>query len=186
MPRPEAHVPDGDDDLAARAAGGDAQAFAELARRHRRLLDAACATVCPNREDREDAVQQALVDIWRGLAGFSGDSKLTTWMFRVAQNAAHRHVRKAMRVVPTADAADTADLSSPSSEWNDAVVTRSALVDAIAALPEDQRDALLLHTQGGMSLQEIADLKYAALGTVKAWIHRARAEIARALDEAAR
>ena len=47
-------------------------------------------------------------------------------------------------------------------------------------------DALLLHTQGGMSLQEIADLKYAALGTVKAWVHRARAEIARVLDEADR
>ncbi len=187
VPRQEAHVRgDGDDDLVERAAGGDVDAFTTLARRHRRLIDAACATVCANREDREDAVQQALVDIWRGLSGFSGDSKLTTWMFRVAQNAAHRHVRKAMRVVPTADGADAADLSSPKSEWNDAVVTRSALLDALAGLPADQRDALLLHTQCGMPLQEIADLKYAALGTVKTRIHRARAEIARALDEADR
>lgn len=186
MPRPEAQLGEQDHDLARRAAGGDAEAFAELARRHRRLLDAACTTVCPNREDRDDAVQQALVDIWRGLPGFNGDSLLTTWMFRVARNAAHRHVRKAMRVVPIINDADTVDIASPSSEWNDAVVTRSVLLDALAALPEDHRDALLLHTQGGMSLQEIADLKYAALGTVKAWVHRARAEINRALREADR
>jgi len=171
-----------DEDLARRAGAGDEAAFTELARRHRRLLDAACATACPNREDREDALQQALVDIWKGLGGFSGDAKLTTWMFRVAQNAARRQVRRSLRSVPTTSDRDV-ERASPSSEWGDAVVTRSTLLDALAALPEDHRDALLLHTQAGMPLQEIAELKIAAVGTVKAWIHRARRDLALALED---
>lgn len=175
-----------DDELAQRSADGDAEAFGQLVRRHRRLIDAACATACNNREDREDAVQSALVDIWRGLGGFSGDSKVTTWMFRVAQNAARRHVRRGLRVVPTHVGAEPAEQASRSSEWSEAVVTRTVVLDALRALPEDQRDALLLHTQAGMPLQEIADLKFAAVGTVKAWIHRGRAEIARTLEVADR
>lgn len=171
-----------DEHLARRAGAGDAVAFSELARRHRRLLDAACATACPNREDREDALQQALVDIWRGLGGFSGEAKLTTWMFRVAQNAARREVRRSLRSVPATSNHDM-ERASPSSEWGDAVVTRSTLLDALAALPENHRDALLLHTQAGMPLQEIAELKIAAVGTVKAWIHRARRDLALALEE---
>lgn len=56
------------------------------------------------------------------------------------------------------------------------------LLDALAALPEDHRDALLLHTQVDMPLQEIAELKIAAVGTVKAWMHRARRDLALALE----
>lgn len=59
-------------------------------------------------------------------------------------------------------------------------------VRAFATLPEDHHGALPLQTQGGMSLLEIAYLKYAALGTVSAWVHRARTKIARVLDEADR
>jgi len=172
--------------LLARSVGGDAAAFADLLAPHRRLLDAACATAVSDPTDREDALQLAMVDIWRGLAGFKGESLLTTWMFRVAQNAARRHARRGLRVVPTDPGAETAEIAAPSADWSDALVTRSALVDALRALPEDQRDALLLHTQAGMSMQEIADLKFAAVGTVKAWVHRARAELARSIEAAER
>lgn len=154
--------------------------------RHRRLIDAACASVVPDRTSREDAIQQALLDIWRGIASFNGEAKLTTWMYRVAQNAARRQVRRQLRAVPTvADGTDQpGERRGRADGWDDALDTRAVAVAAIEALPEDQRDALLLHTQLGMPLQEIADMKFVALGTVKAWLHRARADIAAALAEA--
>lgn len=176
-------------ELCRRASEGDQAAFAALMSMHRRLIDAACATAVADRTEREDAVQQALVDIWRGLPSFGGDSKLTTWMFRVAQNAARRQIRRSLRAVPTVP--DDGSDDTPHSErhgrpdgWADALDTRAIVVAAIEALPEDQRDALLLHTQAGLPLQEIADMKFVALGTVKAWLHRARADIGRALDAA--
>lgn len=169
-----------DAELVARVVAGDADAFATLARRHRRLLDPACATACADHHDREDALQEALVDIWRGLPGFDGRSKATTWMFTVAQNAARRHTRRSARHV-VSDNVAAIERSSPSDDWTGAVVTRAAVIDAVDALADDHRDALILHTQAGMSLQEIAEVKYAAVGTVKSWLHRGRAEIARSL-----
>lgn len=138
--------------------------------------------MCPHRSDREDALQQALIDIWRGISGFSGEAQLTTWMFRVAQNAARRHVRGSLRVVPTDHDADPSQIEQLAARWTDAVITRSVVVEALEKLPDDHRDALILHTQAGLSLQEIADMKFAAVGTVKSWLHRARAELARNLE----
>jgi len=174
-------VSDRDPDLERRAIAGDPEAFATLVAQHRRLLDAACATVCPNRNEREDALQQALIDIWRGLGSFKGESLLTTWMFRVAQNAARRHVRRALRSVPIDADADPSDVEQLGARWTDAVISRSVLLDALEDLPDDHRDALIMHTQAGMSLQEIADIKFAAVGTVKSWLHRARADLIRQL-----
>lgn len=183
--------PDDEVDLVRRASSGDGEAFAVLVSKYRRLVDAACATVVSDRTDREDAIQVALLDAWRGLPSFQGDAKFSTWLFRVAQNAARRQMRRHLRAVPTA-AEDLAGTDSPGERdhgradgWEDALDTRAIVVAAVEALPEDQRDALLLHTQCGLPLQEIADMKIVALGTVKAWIHRARTEIARALDSAA-
>ena len=185
-------APNDDTDLLARARTGDGQAFADLMRRHRRIVDAACASVVPDPIEREDAVQRALVDIWRGLDSFRGDSQLTTWLYRVAQNAARRERRRGLRSVGRVDPAPTdsgaTDDAAPSGHsagrldgWSDALATRAIVVDAVAALSDDHRDTLLLHTQAGLPLQEIADLKGAPLGTVKAWLHRARAEVARQL-----
>lgn len=177
---------DDEAELLRRASAGDEGAFAALMAMHHRLIDAACATAVSDRTDREDAIQQALVDIWRGLPSFNGEAKLTTWMFRVAQNAARRQIRRNLRAVPTVpeDGDDIMERRGRADGWDDALDTRSVAIAAIEALPEDQRDALLLHTQLGMPLQEIADMKIVALGTVKAWLHRARSDIASALSAA--
>lgn len=162
------------------SAAGDADAFRQLAREHRRLIEAACASVILDHTDREDAIQVALTDIWRGLSGFEGAASLSTWMYRVARNAAVRHSsRKAGRNEDPVD--HIVEVPSAGDGWNEASATRDLIMRVLERLPEDQRDALLLHTQAGLPLKEIAELKMAAEGTVKSWIHRARAEIAREL-----
>jgi RNA polymerase sigma-70 factor, ECF subfamily len=169
-----------DDELVRLIAEGEEAAFKVLTVRHHRLIESACASVILDVTRREDAVQVALVDIWRGLEGFKGGSALTTWMYRVTRNAAVRQVtRKAGNNEVAVD--QMTDIPSGDGGWDDATVAREAILVALASLPENQRDALLLHTQAGVPLKEIAEIKIVAEGTVKAWIHRARAEIARQL-----
>jgi RNA polymerase sigma-70 factor (ECF subfamily) len=167
-------------ELVKRSSEGDADAFRQLAREHRGLIEAACASVILDRTDREDAIQVALTDIWRGLGGFEGAASLSTWMYRVARNAAVRHSsRKAGQKEEPVE--HIVEVSPTEDGWDEASATRDLVLRVLERLPDDQRDALLLHTQAGLPLKEIAELKMAAEGTIKSWIHRARAEIAREL-----
>jgi RNA polymerase sigma-70 factor (ECF subfamily) len=172
-----------DEELVGLCAQGDGSAFKVLVRRHQRVIDAACASVSWDPHQREDATQQALTDIWRGLRGFKGESKVSTWVYRVSRNAALRHVRRHGVVTSCGD--DVLErVSSWSDEWEQGWDSADVVRRAIGDLPEGQRDALLLFVQGGYSTKEIAELLMTAEGTVKSRIHRARAAIALALESA--
>jgi len=172
---------DHDQLLVARTLAGDQDAFRQLVVSHRRLIDAACSSVCSTTVDREDAAQLAIVDIWKGLQTFRGEAKVSTWMYRVSRNAALRHLHsESGKETEILD--DDFDVAASQDDWQAVSATRDIVRRAIAGLPEDQRQALLLHTQAGRSIRDIATTMLAAEGTVKAWIHRARAEILRQLD----
>ncbi len=165
-----------DDELVRAASHGDHQAFAALIRRHQRLIDAACATVIPAAEERRDAVQEALRDIWRGLASFRGEAAVSTWMYTVARRSSLRSLRR----LPAPDP-DRAPSVDPGPE--NAVATREAVRWALGRLPGDAREALLLHTQAGLSMAQIAELQIVSVGTVKSRVSRARQTLRELLGE---
>jgi RNA polymerase sigma factor (sigma-70 family) len=174
-----------DVELIAAAGDGDAGAFEQLVGRHLGVLRAACSSVTLDPLERDDALQVALVDLWRGCGGFRGDAKASTWIYAIARSAALRVVRRRWPEHVSVRA-DLADLAATPPHWEDLSSTRQVVVDAIAALPVDQREALLLHVEGGMKYEEIAELKIAAVGTVKSWVSRARASIRTAIEESGR
>ena len=89
----------------------------------------------------------ALVDLWRGCPGFRGESKVSTWMYSIARFASLRVVRHRWPSQVTVTD-DVPELGRAIGGWEDLSSSRQVVLSAIAALPGDQREALLLHLEG--------------------------------------
>ena len=87
-------TPTADAGLLAAAQAGDEQAFARLVEPHRAPLHAHCYRMLGSLQDADDAVQDALVGAWRGLARFEGRSSLRTWLYTIATNASLSTARR--------------------------------------------------------------------------------------------
>ncbi|HEV8174155.1 MAG TPA: RNA polymerase sigma factor SigM [Actinoplanes sp.] len=165
---------------------GDPQAFAELVRRHRDRLWAVAVRTIGDREEAADAVQDALLSAHRGAARFRGDSAVTTWLHRIVVNACLDRVRRrqAHPTVPLPDGTRSPDdaptgpePAAPVQDHDTAMVVRQAL----AALPVEQRAALVLVDVQGYPVAEAAEILGVAEGTIKSRCARGRARMAVAL-----
>jgi RNA polymerase sigma-70 factor, ECF subfamily len=165
---------------------GDPGAFAELVRRHRDRLWAVALRTIGDREEAADAVQDALLSAYRGAARFRGDSAVTTWLHRIVVNACLDRIRRrqAHPTVPLPDGSRTEDSTpagpepaAPVQDHDTALVVRQAL----AALPAEQRAALVLVDVQGYAVAEAAEILGVAEGTIKSRCARGRARLAIAL-----
>jgi RNA polymerase sigma-70 factor (ECF subfamily) len=75
--------------------------FVEILNSHRALIYKVCNLYCPDRDDREDLFQEIVIQVWKALPGFRRESKLSTWMYRIALNTAITHFRKSKRSLNT-------------------------------------------------------------------------------------
>ncbi len=175
-----------DADLLRAHVDGDPGAFAELVRRHRDRLWAVALRTTGDREEAADAVQDALLSAHRAAARFRGDSQVTTWLHRIVVNACLDRLRKrqAHPTVPLPDGSHAGDgrhsgpePAAPVQDHDTALVVREAL----AALPADQRAALVLVDVQGYPVAEAAEMLGVAEGTVKSRCSRGRARMAVAL-----
>ena len=89
-----------DNELAARAAGGDEAAFEELHRRHRHRVMQVCMTRLHNAEDAEDAAQETFAQVYRNIGSFRGESLFTTWLHRIAVNQSLTIIRRRQLTEP--------------------------------------------------------------------------------------
>ncbi len=164
--------------LLARHAGGDADAFGVLVTRHRDRLWAVAMRTLGDPEEAADALQEALISAFRAAAGFRGDAAVTTWLHRIVVNACLDRIRrrKARPSVPLPEEEwrQPADPRDRVGQSETALLVRAAL----AQIPPDQRDALILVDLHGYSVDEAAALLACAPGTVKSRCHRGRARLA--------
>lgn len=177
-----------DDDraLVAAAQAGDRTAMESLLRRHYDRVHAVCRRVTGSPHDAGDAAQEAMISIVRGLPRFDGRSAFSTWVHRIATNAALDEVRRRnRRPAPhrtdddRAAAVDPADGSAD--RRIDAVADRLTLDEAVAALPEEFRTAVVLRDVADLDYREIAEVLGVPVGTVKSRIARGRGLLARSL-----
>lgn len=133
----------------------------------------------------EEVVAEALFRAWRKRAAFRGDARLGTWLHRiVCRVAVDRHRSEARRRRHEADAAEAMPVRREAPTWllpsmQDELGRAAAWT---AALPERQREILLLHAWEGLSLQDVAATLRMRYATVKSHLHHARRALAMARD----
>ena len=161
----------GVDDEAAlvhRACAGDECAFVDLVAADRSAVWAVCLRITGNRSDAEDALQDTLLAAWRNLAQFRSDARFSTWLFRIAANAALAIVRRRPEVV------ETFDVVSVCGDPGDRIADADRVQTALMALPETFRVALILRIYGDLSYEDIAVHQGIPVQTVKSRLWRAR------------
>lgn len=177
----------------------DEAAFNELVLAYERRVFALVFRMLGRREEAEDLAQEVFVQVFKAIDQFRGESKLSTWIYRIAVNLCKNRTKYLSRrhagSEDDVDAmADRAPLSSAKGVSVGDVGRPDELVEgmqlevvvkrAIAQIDTDFRQVLILRDVEDMSYEEIASVTGLAEGTVKSRIHRARAQL-RALVERA-
>jgi RNA polymerase sigma-70 factor, ECF subfamily len=166
---------------------GDADAFAEIVRRHRDRLWAIALRTTGDPEDAADALQEALISAFRRAGSFRGDAQVTTWMHRIVVNACLDRMRRrrthATDSLPEDE--DRLDALADDTRSDPAEVSerRTDVMAALATLPDEQRAALVLIDMEGYSVEEAAAILDCAPGTVKSRCSRGRARLAPLLTQ---
>jgi RNA polymerase sigma-70 factor (ECF subfamily) len=159
--------------LVVRAQNGDAQAFAELIEDHYDLIHRTAWKWCGNRDDAEDIAQDVCVKLGRAIAGFDGRSAFSSWVYRITLNAVRDMQRAGKRRGKYADAyAEIAPEDQPAEQ--EEAATSHQLWAAVRALPEKQRDAVLLVYAEELSHAAAAEIMGIREATVSFHVHEAR------------
>jgi RNA polymerase sigma factor (sigma-70 family) len=160
--------------LAEFAAGGEERAFETLARRHRRALARYCARIGVPEHRVDDVLQQSLTKAWLSLSEGMEVREPRAWLYRIVHNASINSIRSARRHAhDPLESLPLALVPSTGEEPGLALRARDAL-GHVAALPEMQRDALVMTAIEGRSHEETAGLLGVSDGAVRGLVHRAR------------
>ena len=180
-----------DEELVASATAGDLDSFNQLVARWERPIYALAYRTLGREEDARDVVQEAFLRAYRGLRGFKGQAKFSSWLYRITLNLCRDWMRRDRRapIVQVPEGTDVADLAdaqaSPSESVEDLVARREmsqAVARAMAELPDDQRTAILMKEYHGLTFQEIADTLGCPLSTVKTRLYQGLSVLRRRLE----
>ncbi|MEO8693558.1 MAG: RNA polymerase sigma factor [Acidimicrobiales bacterium] len=185
----------GDDgELVDRLRAGDEAAFVVLVDKYHAPMVRFAATFVPSRAVAEEVAQEAWLGVVRGIAKFEGRSSLRTWLFSIVANCGRRAGTREHRetpvdirdgpVVPEERFGRHGEWTSPPVPWADDAVERIAagqvlgrLKECFAALPEAQRQAVLLRDLEGLPSAEVCGVLGITEGNLRVLLHRGRARI---------
>jgi RNA polymerase sigma-70 factor (ECF subfamily) len=186
-----------DADVVALAQQGRDTAFRELIRRYERPVFSLIYRMVRDRELAEDLAQDTFVKVLKHIDRYRPEFKLSSWLFKIANNVAIDHLRRrqldtiSIDGSPNAQTADAVEASrfdvvDPQESALDEMEARelgTAIETAIAGLRPEYRSCIMLRHVEGRSYEEIAATLDLPLGTVKTYIHRARHQLREALDD---
>lgn len=166
----------------------DEKAFREIVELYRNRVYNLTFRMMGNAEEAEDVAQEVFITVFKSIDSFRGDSKFSTWLYRVAANhcknrikyLARRHDRDQAEFDETVDrerasGALTAPNASPRPDRQlEAVELEQVMQKAIASLEEDHRLLIILRDIDELAYEEICEITGLAEGTVKSRLHRAR------------
>lgn len=194
IPMPEGH----EEQLVERLKRQDEAAFNELVRLYEGRIFRLVFRMLGDRAEAEDLAQEVFVTVFKSIASFRGDSKLSTWLYRVATNHAKNRLKylgrrargqkKELDEYADASALESATMNTThrsarpdeQAQGNQLeVLIRQALLE----LPDDQRELVVLRDIESLTYEEIQDLTGLPSGTVKSRLHRARLALAHRVRE---
>src|SRR6266511_322370 len=167
--------------LVAAAREGDREAFDELVRRTYVDTYTLAIRLTANEEDARDVVQEAYLRAWKGIGRFRGDSKFSTWLYRITANSAYTLVqkRRRRRTEPIESADEPVELAPEAQPEAaaEAAVVMEQLSDAVAQLPPKLRSIVVLKDVYGLSHEAIAEELGISVAAAKVRLHRGRKKL---------
>src|SRR5207302_9776759 len=179
--------------LVQRAQAGDREALSELVQSQQTYVYSIAMSLMHNPADAADLTQEAFMRLMRSLGTYRGETKFTTWLYRLVTNICLDELRRRRATIVPFDAGWDEDEGSEASALPDRdrwaqpeehLELREAAVAvraAIGQLPAAQRLALTLHYFGDLPDREIAQVMGRPVNTVKSHIHRGKARLAQVL-----
>ncbi len=168
--------------------------FGTIVAEHQDMVLNTCYRFVLNREDAEDIAQEVFIEAYRSLDSFRQESKLSTWIYRIAVTKSLDHLRKKKRkkrfsslkrVIGVNDPAE--EITLPSQETPAEVLTGSerteVLQNALDSLPDNQKTAFLLSKYDGYSNHEIAEVLHTTVSAVESLVHRAKKNLQKKLEK---
>jgi len=166
-----------------RARHGEVEAFEELVRRYEHRIVNYVRALVSRSADAEDVAQEVFLRAYRGLRSFRGQSSFKTWLYQIAMNTARTHLtRRGRQMEDTVGRFDEEGPGGPrmmasSEDLEMQVLQRDRIDRALAQLPDEQRQVIVLRDIEGFEYLEIARLLGIPIGTVESRIFRARARL---------
>lgn len=128
------------------------------------------------RSDRaDDLVQETLMKAWKHHESFEAGTNLKAWLYTILRNEFYSQVRKRSREIEDADGIHASRVATPPEQFGHLDV--ADLKTALTALPDDQREAIILVGASGFSYEEAAEICNVAVGTIKSRVNRARTRL---------
>lgn len=165
---------------------GTNQAYGQLLDEYQQKVFGTCISFVPNQEDAEDIAQEVFIEVFNSVAKFKGDSKLSTWIYRITTNKCLEFIRKKntkkrFGFMQSLLGNNTAiDRSSYFTEFNHPGILlenkekNEILFAAINKLPEAQRIVYTLNKIDDLSYQEVADITEKSISSIESLLFRAK------------
>ena len=181
-----------DEELVRTAQGGDTRAFDVLVERYQEKVYRLSYKILRHEDDAAEALQDAFLSAFRGLKNFKAESTFSTWLYRIATNAAlmkyrkrrdgHVSLEQSQSGVEEAEGLQIPDWSTqPVQDLLDAE-TREVMEDSIQRLPEELRTVFVLRDIEGLSNAEVGEILSLTVAAVKSRLHRARIQLRERLN----
>jgi len=172
---------------------GDETAFKTIVETWQKMVFNTALGIVQSAEDAEDIAQETFVQVYQSIGGFKGESKFSTWLYRITVAKALDHERRKKRkkrfaFVKSLFGEDSQVVVHPPDFHHPGVVldkkeSAAELFKAIAGLPENQRIAFTLHKVDGLSYQEVSDVMNASVSSVESLMHRAKTNLRKKLED---
>lgn len=175
--------------LMKRIGEGDHEAFRQLVERHQNSVIGTVAKMLGNFSEAEDIAQQVFLRIWRNAKRYRPEAKFTTYLFTITRNLVFNETRRKSRKKEVSSdereensnqMVEASPDRQPDAELLQAELQR-AVDDAIAALPETQRMAVVLRRYEQLSYEEIASVLGLSVSAIKSQLFRARTALRESL-----
>jgi RNA polymerase sigma-70 factor (ECF subfamily) len=183
-----------DQDLVLAFQGGDRAAFSDLFERYQNKIFTLCVRRLGDRELANEVAQDVFIAVFRSLTKFRGDSKFSTWLYRIAVNHCknrfkynqrrRRDFHQSLDEQPT-DEGPKKELPAPRARTDASTHRAEAsqiLQAALEQLSPEDRSLLVLRELEELSYEEISEIFGVPKGTIKSRLHRARAQLAKVLS----
>ncbi|MFJ8082654.1 RNA polymerase sigma factor [Streptomyces sp. NPDC096205] len=171
--------------LVAAAQRGDVEALSALVYSSYPHVQRFAHSLCATPQDAEDAAQEALIILYRKIGMLRASGALASWMFRIVRNECLRRTRGLLHRGP-ADEPDRPGTSGGGRSAEEEVLLRleaERVAAAVAALPDDQRQVLVMRDIQGLPGRTVADRLGLSTAAMKSRLHRARSAVREALHD---